>query len=155
MKNMLEIRRYQDADNPAVWELHHKALVATGAYYPGKWHEDLHDIRNHYLNNDGEFLVGILDNVIVCMGAFRKKSDTLAEIKRMRVLPEYQRRGFGQEILTRLEEEANQMGYTELCLDTTTLQVPAQKFYVKNGYTEVGREQIPQFELILYRKKLK
>lgn len=120
-----------------------------------KWDEDLHDIENHYLNNGGEFLVGILDNKIVCMGAFRKKSDTLAEIKRMRVLPGYQRRGFGQMILTRLEQEAVQMGYTELCLDTTTLQAPAQKFYEKNGYIEVGREQVPQFELILYRKKLK
>ena len=152
---MVKIKRYQDADNPAVWELHHKALGPTGAFYRGgKWDEDLHDIENHYLNNGGEFLVGILDNKIVCMGAFRKKSDTLAEIKRMRVLPGYQRRGFGQMILTRLEQEAVQMGYTELCLDTTTLQAPAQKFYEKNGYVEAGREQVPQFELILYREKL-
>ena len=151
---MLEIRRYQDADNPAVLELHHLALEATGAYFPGKWNDDLDDIQNHYLNNGGEFLVGILDGKIVCMGAFRRKSDTLAEIKRMRVLPEYQRRGFGQIILNQLEEKASQLGYTELCLDTTTLQVPAQKMYQKNGFTVTGRGQIPPFEVIYYHKSL-
>ena len=126
---MLEIRRYQDADNPAVWELHHRALEATGAYFPGKWNDDIDDIQNHYLNNGGEFLVGILDGKIVCMGAFRRKSDTLAEIKRMRVLPEYQRRGLGQAILNQLEAKAILLGYRELCLDTTTLQIAAQKMY--------------------------
>ena len=151
---MLEIRRYQDADNPAVLELHHLALEATGAYFPGKWNDDLDDIQNHYLNNGGEFLVGTLDGKIVCMGAFRRKSDTLAEIKRMRVLPEYQRRGFGQIILNQLEEKASQLGYTELCLDTTTLQVTAQKMNQKNGFTVTGRGQMPPFEVIYYHKTL-
>ena len=105
---MLEIRRYQPADNPAVWELHHRALGPTGAYFrDGIWDADLNDIPNHYLQNGGEFLVGMLDGKIVAMGAFRKKSTTLAEIKRMRVLPEYQRRGFGQAILNQLEDKSN------------------------------------------------
>jgi ribosomal protein S18 acetylase RimI-like enzyme len=151
---MLEIRRYQAADNHAVVELHYLALEATGAYFPGKWNEDLDDIPNHYLNNGGEFLVGTLDGKIVAMGAFRRKSDTLAEIKRMRVLPEYQRRGFGQMILNQLQEKAIQLGYTELCLDTTTLQIAAQKMYEKNGFTEVGRGQVPPFEVIYYHKSL-
>ncbi len=151
---MLEIRRYQAADNPAVWELHHRALEATGAYFPGKWNDDLDDIPNHYLQKSGEFLVGTVDGKIVAMGAFRKKSTTLAEIKRMRVLPEYQRRGFGQAILNQLEVKAIQLGYTELCLDTTTRQIAAQKMYEKNGFTATGRGQLPPFEVIYYHKNL-
>ena len=152
---MLEIRRYQDIDNASVWELHHRALGPTGAFFrDGKWDEDLCDIQNHYLNNGGEFLVGVMDNKIVCMGAFRKKSDTLAEIKRMRVLPDFQRRGFGQIMLNKLEEKAFQLGYKELCLDTTTKQLPAQKFYEKNGYIEVGRGLMPPFKLIFYYKNI-
>ena len=153
---MLEIRQYLAADNNAVRELHHLALHSIGIFLSdGKWDDDLSDIENHYLNNKGEFLVGILDNKIVCMGAFRKKSDNTAEIKRMRVNPDYHRRGFGQAILNQLEVRASELGYKELCLDTTTTQIPAQKLYEKNGFTEVGREKIPGFELILYRKKLK
>ena len=151
---MLEIRRYQDADNLAVWELHRFALGPTGAYFPGVWDADLHDIQNHYLNNSGEFLVGTLDGKIVAMGAFRKKSGTLAEIKRMWVNPGYQRRGFGQTILNQLEAKAIQFGYQELCLDTTTLQTAAQKMYKKNGFIVTGRGQVPPFEVIYYHKSL-
>ena len=153
---MLEIRCYQPADNPAVWELHHRALGPTGAYFrDGIWDADLDDIPNHYLQNGGEFLVGTLDGKIVAMGAFRKKSTTLAEIKRMRVLPEYQSKGFGQAIFNQLEAKAIQRGYTELCLDTTTLQIAAQKMYEKNGFTATGRGQLPPFEVIYYHKNLK
>ena len=153
---MIEIRHYLAADYTAVRELHHLALHSIGIFLSdGKWDDDLLDIENHYLYNKGEFLVGILDNKIVCMGGFRKKSDTTAEIKRMRVNPDYHRRGFGQAILNQLEARAIELGYKELCLDTTTTQIPAQKLYKNNGFTEVGREKIPGFELILYRKKLK
>ena len=153
---MLEIKQYVDADLASVWELHRLALTPTGAYLgDGHWNEDLLDITNHYLKNRGEFLVGLLDNRIVCMGAFRKKSETLAEIKRMRVLPDYQRRGFGQIIMNKLELKALQLGYSELILDTTTKQVAAQQFYEKNGFVESGRGKFEEFELIFYRKKLK
>ena len=82
------------------------------------------------------------------------KTDTAAEIKRMRVHPDYQRRGFGQEILDKLEEKARKSGYTELYLDTTTKQIPAQKFYEKNGYVESDRGKLERLEVIFYRKKL-
>jgi GNAT superfamily N-acetyltransferase len=61
----------------------------------------------------------------------------LAEIKRNRVHPDFQRRGFGQIIFNNPEEKAFQLGYKELCLDTTTKQLPAKKVYEKNGYIEV------------------
>ena len=71
--NLLEIRRYQDSDISEVWELHHRALGPTGAFFrEGKWDEDLSDIQNHYLNNGGEFLIGVLDNKIVCMGLLER-----------------------------------------------------------------------------------
>ena len=155
---MLTIRRYQAADYEIVWDLHHRALGPTGALIRGgKYNDDMHDIENYYINNHGEFLVGLLEGKIVCMGAIRKKSDTLAEVKRMRVYPEYQRMGFGQQILNKLEERAIQLGYTQLCLDTTTRQTAAQNFYQKNGYIEIRREMIPSYdlELIFYEKKLK
>jgi GNAT superfamily N-acetyltransferase len=72
----------------------------------------------------------------------------------MRVLPEYQRRGFGQIILNQLEAKAIQLGYTELCMDTTTLQIAAQQMYEKNGFTAAGRGKVPPFEVIYYHKSL-
>ena len=56
--------------------------------------------------------------------------------------------------MNQLEEKASQQGYTELCLDTTTLQIAAQKLYEKNGFTATGRGQMPPFEVIYYHKYL-
>lgn len=153
----LKIRQYQSSDNNAIWKLHCLALKPTGAMLPGgPWNDDdLNDVQSEYIDNGGDFLIGTVDNRIVCMGALKKKSDSMAEIKRMRVHPDFQRKGFGQIILNNLEEKARQFGYTELCLDTTTKQIPAQKLYEKNGYHQVGRTTYAGLDIIFYEKKIK
>lgn len=111
--------------------------------------------RGRYLANNGTFLVELLDGQIVAMGALRKISNEKGEIKCMRVLPQFQRQGFGQAILDILEKEAVKRGYKTLCLDTNVLQVAAQKMYLKNGYAEVRRtKQGFPFETIFYEKRL-
>jgi ribosomal protein S18 acetylase RimI-like enzyme len=153
----LKIRQYRPSDNDAVWELHRLALEPTGAMLPGgPWNDDdLNNIQKNYIDDHGDFVVGIIDNTIVCMGALKKKSETMAEIKRMRVHPDFQRKGFGQKILDILEEKAHQFGYTELCLDTTTKQIPAQGLYEKNGYHQTGRTSYAGLEIIFYEKKIR
>jgi GNAT superfamily N-acetyltransferase len=153
----LKIRSYKPSDNDDVCELHRLALEPTGAMLPGgPWNDDdLNDIQKNYIYDGGDFIVGTVNNRIVCMGALKKKSETMAEIKRMRVHPDYQRKGFGQKILNNLEEKARQLGYTELCLDTTTKQVPAQKLYKKNGYHQTSRASYAGLEIIFYEKKIK
>ena len=135
---MLQIRRYQAEDNDAVKDLHYAGIkqfdadAGTDADLFGvdsNIDADLDDIENVYINNNGEFLLGVHEEKLVAMGALKKLSATCAEIKRMRVYPEYQRRGFGQVILKKLMEVAAQLGYTELCLDTLTQNIPAQKLY--------------------------
>ena len=153
---MLIIRRYQTTDKQKVRELHLQALEPTGAMLPGgPWNDDdLSDIPNQYLTDGGEFLLGILDNRIICMGALKKKSNKIGEIKRMRVHPDFLRKGYGQLILDRLEAMARQFGYTQLCLDTTTKQIPAQNFYKKNGYHEISRTFFSGLEIIFFEKNL-
>jgi GNAT superfamily N-acetyltransferase len=130
--------------------LHNKALDQVGANLgEGPWNDDLKDIKKNYLDNGGEFLVGIIDGTITAMGAIRRVGAGTAEIKRMRVDPQYQRKGFGQRILSLLEEFALQNGYTHLKLDTTTLQIAARRLYEKNGYRRVGMTEVERF-LIRY-----
>lgn len=152
----LEIRPYVPADSEAIVHLHNVALEATGAHVGnGPWDSDLLNIKSVYFENNGAFLVGMLNDQIVAMGALRKISEKKGEIKRMRVLPEFQRRGFGQAILDILEKEALKRGYKILYLDTTVLQIAAQKMYLKNGYIEVSRKkQGFPFETIFYEKRL-
>jgi len=152
---MFTLRRYTPGDRESVEYLHVYAIQQTGAYLGrGPWDDDMYAIEEVYLNNQGEFLVGEWDGVFVAMGAFRRTAPERAEIKRMRVHPDYQGRGLGQIILTELETRARAMGYKTLHLDTSVLQIPAQRLYEKNGYREVGRDVYNKLEVILYEKQL-
>ncbi len=152
---MFTLRRYKPADMEAVEHLHVYAIQQAGAYLGrGPWDDDVYAIEEAYLNNQGEFLIGEWDGVFVAMGALHRTSPERAEIKRMRVDPNYQGRGFGQLILNELETRARAMDYKTLHLDTSIVQVPAQKLYAKNGFREVGRAIYQNLEVILYEKQL-
>ncbi len=150
----LKIRRYKKSDLKEVRNLHILALKSVGAFAEsGHWDEDLNNIENVYLK-DGEFLVVLSENRIIAMGALKKITDEIAEIKRMRVHPDFQRRGIAQTIYNMLEKKAIELGYKILRLDTTIKQVAAQKLYQKNGFVEVKRGLLYGFETIYYEKKL-
>ncbi len=161
---MFTLRRYTPADQEAVEHLHVFVLQQTGAYLGrGPWDDDMYAIEEVYLQNQGEFLIGEYDGLLIAMGALKRTDSTRAEIKRMRVHPEYQRRGYGQRILNELEARARILGYQTLHLDTSILQLPAQRLYEKHGFREVGRDIYQQavgegvyqpLEVILYEKQL-
>ncbi|HTK10258.1 MAG TPA: GNAT family N-acetyltransferase [Ktedonobacteraceae bacterium] len=161
---MFTLRRYTPSDQEAVEHLHVLAIQQTGAYLGrGPWDDDVYAIEEVYLKKQGEFLIGECDGLLVAMGALKRTSAERAEIKRMRVYAEYQGRGYGQRILDELEARARVLGYRTLHLDTSILQIAAQKLYEKNGYHEVGRDKFQQeigkdtyqlIEVILYEKQL-
>jgi GNAT superfamily N-acetyltransferase len=163
-QHMLTLRRYTPTDQAAVEALHVFALQQTGAYLGrGPWDDDIYAIEDVYLNNQGEFLIGECDGRLVAMGALRRTDAERAEIKRMRVHPDYQGRGYGQLLLHTLEQRARELGYRILHLDTSLLQLPARKLYEKNGFREVGRDYFQQqtgadtyqpLEVILYEKPI-
>jgi len=148
------IRRYQAEDNKEVKDLHYAGLAQFGAEKDPYHDSDLDDIEGIYINNNGDFLVGTEGNEIVAMGAVKKNTATRGEIKRIRVRREYQKRGYGQTILSRLVELAVELGYTELCLDATDNNAAAQCLFGKCGFEETHRGKIGIYNLIFYRKKL-
>lgn len=151
----LRIRRYQHADHDAVWNLHNLALREVGAHAGnGPWDDDLHEIHRIYLEDRGEFLVGLVDDEVVAMGALRRSDARRAQITRMRVHPRFQRRGFGHLILGRLEDRGRELGYETFHLDTTVEQEAAQAFYRAHGYAETGRTSLGPFRVILFEKRL-
>ena len=151
----LRIRRYEERDHDAVWDLHNLALNEVGAHAGnGPWDDDLHAIERLYLADGGEFLVGVVDGEIVAMGALRRDRDGRGQITRMRVHPRVQRRGFGHLILERLEERARELGYVSVHLDTTVEQEAAQAFYRAHGYEEFGRTRLGPFRVVLFEKRL-
>jgi GNAT superfamily N-acetyltransferase len=152
---MLKIRRYQDADREAVWALHNAALLEVGAHPgSGEWDTDLRDIPGEYFDRGGEFLVGELDGEVVAMGGIRPLEDGTMVIRKMRIRPDCQRRGYGRAILEALHIFARSRGARKLTLHTTVRQTPAHALYRSFGYREIDRTQIYGFECIHFEKLL-
>ncbi|GIP32775.1 GNAT family N-acetyltransferase [Paenibacillus sp. J2TS4] len=150
-----EIRPYQPKDQEAVQRLHWAGLNQFNARLEGPdLDQDLENIEKIYINNNGDFIVGLMDNRVVCMGALRKFTETVAEIKRIRVDQEFQRKGLGQKILSALEKSAKEKGYRKLRLDTTSKQRPAQILFERNGYQVTVRKRWDDLEIIFYEKEL-
>ena len=148
----LEFRRFQPYDAPAVRDLHVLALRSTGAFIEPNddrdWDRDLENIEEVYLRPGGEFLVGVLGGEIVAMGALRLDQDGSATLKRMRVHPRCQRRGYGRELLGRLEEAARQRRVTHIVLDLLPVQNAALALYLSRGYVETHRAWRDGIELL-------
>ena len=56
---------------------------------------DIDNVRSHYFDNNGTFLVLVEGEQVVGTGAIRKLDDEICELKRMWFLKEYRGQGLG------------------------------------------------------------
>lgn len=129
-------------------------------YREGPWYKDFDDIESFYCNG-GDFLVGLIDEEIVAMVGLQKITNVEGHVRRMRVHPNYRRKGYGKQIMTELEKRAKNLGFKELRLRTSTQQKMAQALYEKKGYKKMETEKEyyaegggNTFEVIWYKKVL-
>ncbi|MBX6768584.1 MAG: GNAT family N-acetyltransferase [Actinomadura rubrobrunea] len=171
----LRLRRYRRADHATVLALHREGLAQVGLR-PGDgvyYDHDFFRMEEIYLRDGGEFLVGELNGEIVAMGGLRPAglvpcgdarasadcapaplTPGVAEMVRLRVRPDVQRRGFGGAVMRALEERAVECGYRLLCADTTELQEPALRMYRRSGWRETRREVIGGIVNVYLEKRL-
>jgi ribosomal protein S18 acetylase RimI-like enzyme len=165
----LDVRRFRDGDGPRVKELNEAALRASGDFAEEVPEPDLEDVPAYYLDSDSEFLVGLDDETIVAMGAYHPVAEwpladrfafdrETAELTRMRVDPDYHRRGYGRAIYEELEYRARSDGYHQIVLDTGVDNDVARAFYESLGFTFAGEQTLEgfgeTFDLAVYRKSL-
>jgi ribosomal protein S18 acetylase RimI-like enzyme len=160
---MLRIRRYQPDDNQTIKELHYAGITQmmemipeTERLIPPPQDEhfidsDLDDIEGAYINNRGDFLVGLEGSEMVVIGAIRKYTETCGELKRLRVRRDRQ---YGETMMRKLEERGKELGYRELVLDTLEINIPANRLFKKCCFTEIRRERKGPARLIIYGKQL-
>lgn len=145
----LQIRRYRPGDKDEVWELSCKAL---DPYFPNPDRRknprqaDFDDIEGVYSpGKKADFLIGTVGGKIVAIAGLQKKpeEENVAYLRRWRVDPDYQRRGYGAQMLKAVEDRAREFDYTKIEAITCSLLTDAVEQYPKNGYQETKREPLP------------
>jgi len=103
------------------------------------------------------------DGVLAIMGGYvprqADRSDErdrlgVAELHRMRVAPPYQRRGYGEALLTEIELQAASDGFTRLLATTSTRQTAALGFYSAHGYEQRATSTAGDYKLVQFEKQL-
>jgi GNAT superfamily N-acetyltransferase len=102
---------------------------------PGMVRQSLHEFRRPH----GVLLVAESGGHPVAIGALRRLSEQVVEVKRMYVVPSFRGRHISSAILDRLIAEARTMGATTLRLDTCRFMSDAQRLYRSRGFAERER----------------
>lgn len=170
------VRRFRSADGERVRDLNRAAMGETTERVPGAPDADLRDVRGHYLDAGGEFLVAergdaaggdARDEAVVATGAFEPldgwmaerfdAADRAVELTRVRVAPEPQGRGVGTRVVEALLVGARRRGRPRAVLKTRAGNEQARGSYESLGFT-LAREETVAFEgvtldLALYRRE--
>ena len=137
-----------------------KCFAALGwTYEPNGRHRDTADIEAYYLR-DGCFWCLFEDDLLVGTVGLRTMDaeNKIFELKRLFVLPEYQRKGYGGRLLECAIRYAKEKNYNAICLDTRRELRSAQRLYRKNGFQRVkqynGNDHAEEFfELKIMKKE--
>jgi GNAT superfamily N-acetyltransferase len=88
---------------------------------------------------NGAFVVGWDGEEPVACGGVLRYDETTAEIRRMYVAPSARGRGLSRAVLAALEDEARELGYDFVRLETGDRQPEAIKLYVSSGFEPIPR----------------
>ena len=107
---------------------------------------DLMEISKFYQVHDGNFWVAKTGNKVIGTVALLDIGNKKAAIRKMFVAREFRGKDFGvgQALLTNLINWARDKKIHELLLGTTEKFIGAQRFYEKNGFAEIKKQQLPK-----------
>jgi ribosomal protein S18 acetylase RimI-like enzyme len=153
----VKVRAFEARDQAACAELYRGGLLG-GKLADNDSGLDIDDIQSAYMLNDGNhFWVAETDEYkVVGMIGVQHHDEDEGEIKRLRVHPDYRRRGIGSKLIEKALLWCDEHSYLKIKLDTFMERDPAlklfQKFHFLHSRTRVvnGRE-LHYFYLDIYQ----
>jgi ribosomal protein S18 acetylase RimI-like enzyme len=82
------------------------------------------------------------------------QAESIGEVRRLRVSPQWRRRGVGTALMRKLISFSAAIGLHSLVLNTTSAQIPALALYAGLGFREIGRSYLDVYELVWMRLTL-
>lgn len=93
----------------------------------------------------GRLLLAIEGKEVAGLACMRRIRSDIGEIKRMYVRPEFRGRGIGSALVHTLIQEAREIGYPRMRLDSTRFMREAHALYRSVGFREI--EEYPESEI--------
>ncbi|WP_346319789.1 GNAT family N-acetyltransferase [Chitinophaga sp. YIM B06452] len=117
---------------------------------------DLLKIPEVYQDGRGNFWTALDGDKVVGTIALLDTGNNIGGLKKMFVDKDYRGREhrIAKRLLDTLLDWAKEKGFTDLYLGTTDVMTTAHRFYEKNGFVEVQREELPneKFLAVVDRK---
>ncbi len=123
-------------------------------FLPDEKDSDIRDLATVYLLNRGTFHVIDIEGRIRGSIGVRRWSDDIAELKRLYVDRTCRSKGFGGALCLAALQDATELGYHALRLDTTRKSVAAIGLFQKLGFREIDRYNNDPFAEIFMEKSL-
>jgi Sortase and related acyltransferases len=114
---------------------------------------ELEDPMKKYSPPHGELLVALDGNKVIGMGAYKRLSDGVCEMKRLYVRPEARGKGLGKALAERLVDDAGKAGYREMVLDTILPLKAAISLYRALGFCECEAYYHNPMKDVIYMRK--
>ena len=86
----------------------------------------------------GRLLLSDGDGELSGLACLRQNAESIGEIKRMYVRPAYRRQGVGRALLIQLLNEAREIGYSCIRLDSARFMGDAHRLYRSLGFQEIA-----------------
>lgn len=138
MNSELIIRAARPSDAPEVAHLYKHSVRCNkrGFIQDFNFHGSLWTRSREWRAAGGELLVGRVSGELAGIGALAPVDLTTAEVCKLHVDPQYQRRGIGEAIALALIELANERRFGRLILHVTKTQSSAIRLYQRLGFVE-------------------
>jgi len=102
-----------------------------------------------------EFYVYELEGKIIGVSGLSIEDREIGVVRRVYVLPEYQRRGIGTALLRHIENIAKRRGLRTLKIRTSEKAFWAISFYRKLGYKMTGKIRVPWGYDVVFTKEIR
>ncbi|MFF2089287.1 GNAT family N-acetyltransferase [Paenibacillus sp. NPDC058174] len=106
---------------------------------------DIADITGHYLQAGGGFWIAIEDHTLVGSIGLMKKTEEVYVLKKFFVHEDYRGKeiGIGKALYDTLVQFAAEQGARTILLDSPSVAARSHRFYTKNGFKEITKEELP------------
>ncbi|MEI7578446.1 MAG: GNAT family N-acetyltransferase [bacterium] len=167
---MERIRIYQDRDKEAVLDFIHgvirnefpevgikKQINSFKDFFVKSFNlkiaflSDLYEVQKEYFAKNGVFYIAEQDGKIIGTIALKYDQPKIARLKRLFVAKQYRGQGLAQTLFDKVLFFARQNHYEKIVLSTLPVMKQAQKFYQKNGFIVMSRDEKVHMEKILIK----